>query len=55
MDTKNNLKNINLIKVKKNFTVCTDCKGCGLIKQDTIICNICNGIKCINCRESGFS
>ncbi len=34
---------------------CTKCKGCGLVKQETIICSSCNGKKCIRCRESGFT
>lgn len=34
---------------------CVKCKGCGLIKQETIVCNLCNGKKCVMCGESGFS
>ncbi len=33
---------------------CDKCGGCGLIKMETIICDLCKGIKCIRCRETGF-
>ncbi len=26
-----------------------------MVKQETIKCSICNGIKCIMCKETGFS
>lgn len=33
---------------------CIECSGIGLCKKETIICSVCNGIKCIQCGESGY-
>ena len=33
---------------------CDDCNGSGFVKKIPIVCDICNGIKCINCKESGL-
>lgn len=33
---------------------CKKCGGCGLMKVNTIICDICDGIKCMSCGESGY-
>ena len=40
---------------KSNKKQCIRCEGYGMIKQETIKCDLCNGIKCIMCKESGFS
>ena len=33
---------------------CSECNGIGLCKKEIIICSICNGIKCVQCSESGY-
>jgi hypothetical protein len=52
---KNDLPINNSINKLTKKNQCDKCKGCGLLKQEIITCNICNGIKCINCKETGFS
>ena len=34
---------------------CKTCSGYGLIKTDSIICDICNGSKCMNCNSIGLT
>jgi hypothetical protein len=34
---------------------CEKCEGYGMVKQETIKCDLCNGIKCIMCKETGFA
>jgi hypothetical protein len=33
---------------------CEVCKGVGLIKYDIIVCDICEGKKCIKCNSRGL-
>jgi len=33
---------------------CDSCCGHGIIKQDTIICRICEGKKCVSCNSTGY-
>ena len=33
---------------------CSECCGIGLCKKKIIICQICDGIKCVQCGESGY-
>lgn len=41
--------------MNKQQKQCVKCQGYGMVKQETIKCIICNGIKCIMCKETGFS
>lgn len=34
---------------------CKTCTGCGFVKTVTIICDMCNGIKCMYCNSLGLS
>jgi hypothetical protein len=36
-------------------TQCKTCTGCGFVKTDSIICDICNGRKCMNCNSLGLT
>lgn len=33
---------------------CQKCEGTGFLKYDPIICNICDGIKCMFCNNTGL-
>ena len=33
---------------------CVVCVGVGLVKKDIIVCDTCNGIKCMYCNSSGL-
>lgn len=39
---------------KKVVIQCPKCKGSGFLKYTTVICNICNGIKCMFCNSTGL-
>lgn len=39
---------------KASFTQCKTCKGCGFIKTDPVICQLCEGKKCSSCADSGL-
>ena len=34
---------------------CKTCIGCGFVKTDSIICDICNGRKCMTCNSLGLT
>lgn len=34
---------------------CKICIGVGLVKKEIIICDICDGIKCMFCNSSGYA
>jgi len=36
-------------------TQCKTCIGCGFIKTESIICDLCNGTKCMNCNSIGLT
>ena len=36
-------------------TQCKTCVGCGFVKTDKIICDLCNGNKCMNCNSIGLT
>ena len=38
-----------------NLEQCDNCKGVGLVKYHAIICQICEGKKCIQCNSRGIS
>ena len=33
---------------------CKTCIGCGFVKTDSIICDVCNGLKCMACNSLGL-
>ncbi len=45
----------NIENAKKNKKRCEKCVGSGFIKMIPIICNICDGIKCIQCNSKGIT
>ncbi len=34
---------------------CKTCVGCGFVKTESIICDLCNGNKCMNCNSIGLT
>ena len=43
-----------IIKLLTFVQRCNDCFGAGLVETTAKYCQVCYGIKCISCNESGF-
>lgn len=43
------------IVILPSITKCTTCGGSGFVKTDAIICDSCNGNKCMNCNSLGLT
>jgi len=51
-----NIMNISSSKNKiSSKKQCDICCGSGFVKTTPISCNICNGVKCIQCKSTGLS